>query len=190
MKEYNKDKESLYLMYLDANNLYGWAMSQRLPLDRFKWKKNTSKLNEKLIKNYNENSDKGYILEYPKNLHDLHNHLPFLPGRMKIEKCHKLVCNLYDRNNIRTLKQALNHGLILSYIDVNTKLRTEARNEFEKDFFKLMDNAVFGKTMENVRKHRDIKPVTLNRRRNYLVSKPNCHTTKRKRKNEKEKSKK
>ena len=96
--------------------------------------------------------------------------------------------------HIRDLKQALNHGLILkkvhrviqfnqkawvkSYIDMNIKLRTEAKTDFEKDFFKLMNNAVFGKTMENVRKHRDIKLVTTDKRRNQLVSEPNYHTTK------------
>ena len=77
MKNYNKDKESLYLMYLDANNLYGWAVSQRLPVYRFEWTKNSSKFNEKFIKNSDENSDKGYILEadveYLKRLHNLRN---------------------------------------------------------------------------------------------------------------------
>ena len=105
---------------------------------------------------------------------------------------------MQDKENyvvhIRALKQALSHGLILKkvnkviqlnqkvwlkpYIDVNTKLRTEAKNGFEKDFFKLMNNAVFGKTMENVRKHRDIKLVTTDKRRNQLASEPNYHTTK------------
>ena len=96
--------------------------------------------------------------------------------------------------HIRSLKQALNHGLILKkvhrviqfnqeawlklYIDINTELRKQAKDDFEKDFFKLMNNAVFGNTMENVRKHRDIKLVTTDKRRNQLVSEPNYHTTK------------
>ena len=91
-----------------------------MPVDVFKWKKYISKFNEDFIKNYGENSDKGYILEvdveYPKNLHELHSNLPFFPERMKINKCSKLVCNLYDKNNyvvhVRLLKQALDHGLI------------------------------------------------------------------------------
>ena len=83
MKSYDKNKESSYIQYLDANNLYGWAMSQKLPVDGLKWKKNISKFNEDFVKSYDEDSDKGYILEvdveYPKNLHDLNSDLPFLP---------------------------------------------------------------------------------------------------------------
>ena len=103
IKNYNKDKEESFLQYLDDNNLYGWAMSQKLPVSGFRWKKNMSKFNEEFIKNYDEDSNKGYILEvdvkYPKNLHGLHENLPFLPERMKIGKCKKLVCNLYDKKN-------------------------------------------------------------------------------------------
>ena len=160
------------------------------------------KFNEGFIKNYDEDSNKGYIfevdVEYPKNLHDLHSDLPFLHERMKINKCRKLACNLCDKNNyvvyLRSLKQTLNHGLILKkvhrviqfnqeaclkeYIDMNTELRKQAKNDFEKNFFKLMNNSVSGKTMENIRKHREIKLVKTDKRRNQLVSEPNYHTTK------------
>ena len=102
MKNYDENKESSYIQYLDANNLYGWAMSQKLPVNGFKWVNN--EINEEFIKNYDENSDKGYILEedikYPKKLHDLHSDLPFLPKRMKIDKRKKLVCNLRNKKNM------------------------------------------------------------------------------------------
>ena len=105
MKNYDKNEESSYIQYLDANNLYGWAMSQKLPVNGFKWIEDTSEINEEFIKNYDENSDKEYILEvhvkYPKKLHDLHSDLPFLPKRMKIDKCKKLVCNLRNTKKIR-----------------------------------------------------------------------------------------
>ena len=202
MKNYDKNIESSYLMYLDANNLYGWAMSQKLPVDGFKWIKKLSEFNEDFIKNYDENNNKGYILEvdveYPKHLFDLHSNLPFLPEIQKIKKFKKLVCNIHNKENyvenIRALKQPLNHGLIPKkvhkviqfnqkawlkpYIDMNTKLRAEEKNDFEKDFFKLMNNAVFGKTMKNVRKHRDIKLVRTDKRRNQLAPEPNYDTTK------------
>ena len=116
---------------------------------------------------------------------------------MKIGKVEKPVANLHDKTeyiiHIRNLKQALNYGLIFKtvhrvikfnqkawlkpYIDMNTNLRQKTKNNFEKDFFKLMNNAVFGKTMENF-KYRNIKFVTTERRQNYLVSEPNYHTTK------------
>ena len=96
--------------------------------------KSTSKFNEDFIKNYDEDSNKGYILEvdveYPKDLHDLHSDLPFLPERMKINKCSKLVCNLYDKNkyviHIIALKQALNYGLILKKVHRVIKFNLEA----------------------------------------------------------------
>ena len=181
MKNYVKNIEA-YLIYLHANNWYGWAMSQKLPVNGFKWVRNLSKFNEHFIKNYDENSNKTYFIEvddeYPKKLFSLHSDIPFLRERKKIKKCN--VSNIQDKENyvahIRALKQALNHGLILKnvrsviqfnqkawlkqYIDMNTELRKEAKNEFEKDFFKLVNNSAFGKTMENVRKHRDIKLVT------------------------------
>ena len=94
MKNYNNNVESSYIQYLDANNLYSWAMSKKLPVNGFKWIDNSETaediINEKFIKNYNENNNKGYILEvdlkYPKRLHELHSDLPFLSERMKIDK--------------------------------------------------------------------------------------------------------
>ena len=94
-KNYDKNIEALYLEYLDANNLIGWVMSQKLPVDGFRWieKDDLLKFNESFIKNYDENSDKRYFLEvdvkYPKNLHKLHSDLPFLPERKKIRKSRK-----------------------------------------------------------------------------------------------------
>ena len=199
MKKYNNNEESPYIQYLDANNLYGWVMSKKLPVNGFKWIDN-NEINEEFIKHYNENNDKGYILEgdvkYPKRLHELHRDLPFLSERMEINKCKKLVCNLSNKKkyvtHINLLKQALNHGLTFKkihrvielnqkqwlkpYIDMNTELRKAAKNDFEKDLFKLMNNSVFGKTMENIRKHRDIKSETTGKKRSKLVSEPNYHT--------------
>ena len=190
MKDHDKYKESSCLQYWDINHLYGWTLSQKLPVNNFEWIKDTSRFNEDFIKNYNGES---YFLEvdvqYLEKSHELHINLPFLPERMKIEKVEKLVANLYDKFEyvirIRDLKQALNHRLILKkvhkvikfnqkawlkpYIDMNTDLRKKGKNDFEKDFFKSMNNGVFGKTMENVRKHRDIKLVATERRSNYLV---------------------
>ena len=78
-------------------------MSQKLTVNNFKWVEDISRINEEFIKNYNENSYKRYILEvdvkYPKKLHDLQSDLPFLPKRMKIDKCKKLVCNLHNKKN-------------------------------------------------------------------------------------------
>ena len=115
---------------------------------------------------------------------------------MKIDKCNKIVCNLFNKKkyvaHINSLKQALNHGLKLKkihriiefnqdawlklYIDMNTELKKAAKNDFEKDLFKLMNNSVFGKAMENIRKHRDIKLVTTEKKRSKLVSEPNYYT--------------
>ena len=101
MKNCDENEESSFLEYLDANNLYGWAMSEPLPVNGFDWMEDLSKVVEDFVKNYDENSYKGYILEvdvgYPKSLHDFHCDFPFLPERMKIDKCNKLVCNLYDK---------------------------------------------------------------------------------------------
>ena len=111
MKDYDKNKESSYFQYWDLNNLFGWAMSQKLPVNNFQWIKDTFQINEDFIKNYNEESQ-GYFLEvdvqYLEKLHELHNDLPFLPERMKIEKVKKLVTSLHDKAEyiiqIRNLK--------------------------------------------------------------------------------------
>ena len=207
MKSCDKSIEPSYLIYLDAFSLYGWAIYQKLPVNGFTWVKRLSKRNsiefdERFINNYDENSDKGYFLEvdieYPKKLFSLHSDFPFLSEGKETGKCSKLFCTFYDKENcvvhIKALKQALNYGLILKkahrviqfnqeawlnpYIDINTKLRKEAKNDFEKDLSTLMNNAVFGKTMENARKHRYIKLVTTDRRRKQLALEPNYHTTK------------
>ena len=185
--------ESSYLQYLDANNLYGWAMSQPLPTGGFKW----VYVNPNEISELATRTEKGYILEvevsYPKDLHDSHNDLPFMCERMEIIGVEKLVPNLRDKKSyiihIQALNQALQHGLRLdrihrviefdqspwlkTYIDFNTQLRTAATNDFEKDFFKLMNNSVFGKTMENIRKHGNMKLVTTEEKYLCTIMKPN-----------------
>ena len=108
MKNYNNNEESSYIQYLDANNLYGWAMSQKLPVNGFKWldSDKINEVNEEFIKNYNEDNNKGYILEvdvkYPKRLHKLHSDLPFLSERVEINKCKKLVCHLFNKKKYVT----------------------------------------------------------------------------------------
>ena len=145
---YDPSKESSYLQYLDANNLYGWAMSQPLPTSKFKW----VEIDPDQISDLATSKIKGYLLEvnvrYPTELHDSHN------NKMKINKVEKLVPNLRNKKNyvihIRALDKVLRHGLVLErihraiefnqmdwikpYIDFNTKLRTAATNDFEKRF--------------------------------------------------------
>ena len=164
--ELNPDEKTNYLQYLDANNLYGWAMSQSLHTGGFRWVDIKPDKISKLAKR----KSKRYLVEvdihYPKELHDSHNDLPFMCERMKINGVEKLISNLYDKKryviHIRALDPALKHGLVLErihkaiefkqsawmkeYIAFNTKLRTAATNDFEKDFYKLMNNSVFGKS--------------------------------------------
>jgi len=179
MTSYNPKEPSSYITYLDANNLYGWAMSKNLPVGNFKW------LSEKQCKDLEKslNFPPSFLevdLEYPKKLHDSHKDYPLCPERLIINKVEKLVPNLNSKKNYiihyAALNQCLKYGLKLTkihrgitfnesnklkeYINLNTELRTLARSDFEKNFFKLMNNSVFGKTMENIRNRVDVKLVT------------------------------
>ena len=133
MNNHNKNKESSLLMYLDANNLYGWAMSKKLTVDGFKWVDDLSMFTEDFIKSYDEEGDVGYLLvvdiEYPKTLRMLHSDLPFLLEKIKMNKCPKLVCNITDKENysihIVALKRALNDGLKLIRVHSIISFRQE-----------------------------------------------------------------
>ena len=168
-------------------------MSQPLPTGGFRW----VDVNPNEISELSARTDKGFIQEvdvsYPKELHNPHNDLAFMCERMEIDGVEKLVPSVRDKKgyviHIRALNQALKHGLILDrihgaidfdqstwmkpYIDFNTQLRTKAKNDFEKDFFKLMNNSVFRETMENIRKHRNIKLVTNKEKYHKTVMTPN-----------------
>ena len=198
MKDFNKKKPSKYLTYLDANNLYGCAMSEKLPVHSFKWMTNKeieNLFNNQIVQVWNKNP---CILEvdliYPEELHDLHNDYPLCPERIECKNgVKKLIPNLWDKNNYvvhyKTLMQYLSLGMKLKkihrgikfiesdflkpYIDKNTNLRTQAKNNFEKDFFKLMNNSVFGKTMENIRNRVNVKLVDAGEQFKKLAAKPN-----------------
>jgi hypothetical protein len=211
MKMYDKTKDDSYIIYLDANALYAWAMSQYMPVSGFKW--NSDTWTTEKIMDISNNADIGYMFEVdlsiPQtilkkdvngneneiNLHDLFNNYVPLPVNTQVKKenlnkwqqedykkskIRKLCCTFEDRKNYvinyRMLKMALSLGFKLdkvhrvlqfnqkpflkSYIDLNTDLRKVAKNEFEKDFFKLMNNSVFGKTMENVRNRINFKLIS------------------------------
>ena len=119
-KSYDKSKPNSYITYLDANNLYGWAMSQYLPTGNFKWKKNPNDID---VLDISDESRKGYILEvdleYPKELHDLHNDYPLTAENIELDKVSKLLPNLNNKEkyiHYRNLKQCLNLGLKLTKI--------------------------------------------------------------------------
>ena len=186
--KFNSNEPSKYIQYLDANNLYVAAMSKKLPTRGFKW-----------MNKYEFNNWENYScilevdLDYPKELHDLYNDYPLAPEQIEVNKVEKLIPNLRDKEkyvlHYENLKQYLNLGLELTrihreikfeesewlkpYIDMNTNLRTKTNNNFEKDFFKLMNNSVFGKTMENIRNRVDIKLVTDKKKAEKLSAKPN-----------------
>ena len=208
MKNYDEKTPSKYIMYLDANNLYGWAMSQYLPTGNFQWL-SQNQIEKTNLGKYTENSKKGLILEvdleYLQELHDLHNDYPLGPEKIKVAKdmlsdyckkiadkfnissglVHKLIPTLNDKEkyilHYRNLQSYLSLRIVLEfnqspwlkqYIDFNTQKRTHAKNSFEKDFFKLMNNSVFGKTMENIRKRVDVRLVTSKEKLLKLASKP------------------
>ena len=203
MKDFNKKEASKYLMYLDANNLYGWAMSQKLPVHSFKWMtdKEINNLFKVQVVQFWERTPciLEVDLEYPEDLHDLHNDYPLCPERVECDKgVKKLIPNLRHKNNYvvhyKTLMQYLNLGMELKkihrgikfiecdflkpYIDKNTNLRIQAKNNFEKDFFKLMNNSVFGKTMENIRNRVNVKLVDAGEQFKKLTAKPNYESRK------------
>ncbi|KAL4088527.1 hypothetical protein QTP88_023621 [Uroleucon formosanum] len=193
--KFKKKEESIFLQYLDANNLYGWAMSKYLPTGDFKWVDNVNNFD---VMNISDKSCKGYILEvdlsYPKELHDIHSDFPLAPERhFDNKQLPKLLTTLYDKKkyiiHYETLKLYINLGLkiekihrvlefsqspwLKSYIDFNTNLRSEAKNEFEKEYFKLMNNSVYGRTMMNVRNHVDIRLCSNGSTVEKLITKPN-----------------
>ena len=134
MSDFDKNKNSTYIQYFDANNLYGWAMSQPLPVGGFKWEKNKSKFTTDFTLNYDVYSDVGYISEvtikYSEKLHCKHKDLPFLPQKEKVNKCQKLLCNVKNKEkyvvHIRALKQALKYGLILEEVHSIIKFNQKA----------------------------------------------------------------
>ena len=218
LKDYDSSLPSKYIIYLDANNLYGWAMTQYLPTGGFKWLTETecNSLQDSIC-SIREDSEKGLILEvdleYPKELHNDHNDYPVAVNKVKIKKdmlsqyCReiatkhnkligtneKLIPTLGNKEKYvltyRNLQLYLELGLKLKkihralefnqspwmkeYIEFNTNKRRNAENSFEKEFFKLMNNSVFGKTMENVRKRVNVNLVTTGNKLTKLVSKPN-----------------
>ena len=211
MKEYDEKAPSKYIMYLDANNLYGWAMSQYLPTGNFKWMtdKEISKID---LGKYKKDGKKGLIQEVTRELHDMHNDYPVCPEKVKVSNdmlsgyckkvaekykisiglVSKLIPTLRDKKEYvlhhRNLQLYLDLGLkikkihrvlkfdqsswLKQYIDFNTEKRKHAKNSFEKDFFKLMNNSVFGKTMENLRKRVDVRLVTDKKKLDKLTAKP------------------
>ena len=195
-----KKKPSTFITYLDKNNLYGWTMSKYLPYGEFRWVKNVDGFD---VMSFNKKSDTGYFLEvdldYPDELHELHNDYPLAPEKLavsndmlsayckkiadkydiKVGDVKKLIPNLGNKTkyvvHYINLQLYLSLGMKLTkihrvlqfkqsdwmkrYIDFNTEKRKNAANDFEKDFFKLMINSVYGKTMENLRKRINVRLV-------------------------------
>lgn len=193
---YDPSKESNYIFYADINNLYGHAMTQKLPYGEFIW---LDKVQNFDVLGTDPNGEYGYILDvdvhYPSSLFQIHADFPFLPVKNKPpgSKVEKLLLDFTAKKNyvvhLANLQQALQAKLELKkvnrvlrfkqskwlseYINFNTKLRKNASNDFEKDFFKLLNNAVFGKTMESVRNRLNVKMVRSGRELLKLTKKPN-----------------
>ena len=201
MRKYDKNKPSKYLMYMDANNLYGCAMSMKLPTHGFKWltvNEMENLFNVQVVEEWEKTPCILEVdLEYPENLHNLHNDYPFCAERIKCKGgVEKLIPNLQNKTkyiiHYRNLIQCLRAGMKLKkihrgikfiesdwmkpYIDKNTNLRAKANNSFEKDFYKLMNNSVFGKTMENIRNRVDVRLVNNEERASKLAAKPNLRS--------------
>ncbi|GET65611.1 uncharacterized protein LOC114537920 [Rhizophagus irregularis DAOM 181602=DAOM 197198] len=221
--KWTADKPKSSILYLDANNLYGWAMLQYLPTGNFHWIKEENELSniQRQIESNEipDNSSEGYILkvklEYPQVLHSQHTDYPLAPERMKVKKewlskkqqeiiarsgqrytpTDKLIPNLFDKDeyvvHYRNLQYYVSQGLVIKkvyeaikfeqapwmkpYIEFNTAERAKAKNDFEKDFYKLMNNSVFGKTMENLRKRvrvSVVQPQTHPKKYKKLTSDP------------------
>ena len=202
--DYDESKPNSYIIYLNANNLYGWVISKPLPKSGFKWKR--VMLTEEEILNKKENAKNGWVLEvdleYPAELQGEHNSYPLAPEKKVVKKecmseyqkrlmkdldmkppdSNKLLLTLEDKKDYvvhyRNLQFYLKQGMKLNrvkrvlefeqecwmepYIRMNTEFRKKAKNDFEKNFYKLMNNSVFGKTMENLRNRVDIKIVRSN----------------------------
>ena len=191
-EKFNPNEKSKFIQYLDANNLYGWAISLPLPVRGFKWMTDLKNLRE-----FSGQEGRGCILEvdleYPKKLHDLHNEYSLAPERIEINKVEKFIPNLNETKKYvlhhKNLKQYLDLSLKLTkihrgisfdekawlkpYIDSNTNLRSKAQNEFEKDFFKLLNNSVFEKTMENIRNRVNIRLVNKQKSLKKCAANPN-----------------
>ena len=195
MENFDETKPSTFIQYLDANNLYGWAMSQKLPTHDFKWiDVDKSKVLKLLGK---KDTNIGYIfevdLDYPESLWDSHNDYPLAPEKIKIDKINKLICSFLPKKHYvlhyKNLKQYIEEGMILKKVHrgikfyqstwmepsirKNTDLRKDAKTPFEKDFFKLMNNSVFGKTIENIRKRQNVIIIDNRKLAVKLSSKPN-----------------
>ncbi|XP_050516505.1 uncharacterized protein LOC114341853 [Diabrotica virgifera virgifera] len=155
MPNYDPAQPSKYLMYFDVNNLYGWAMGEPLPYGGFEW----MDAKDIDVMSVPDDSPVGYMLQvdldYPRKLHDLHSDFPFAAEHRKaLGSNHtKLMTTLYNK------KEYIQSAWLRPYIELNTRLRAAATNDFGRNLYKLANNSVFGKTMENIRKHRIVKLV-------------------------------